>query len=58
MLEESLLPELGPIAAILIRRVVANAKDWEALCNQLSQYIDDEQDANNFLKKVAVKANN
>jgi len=58
MLEESLLPELGPIAAILIRRVVANARDWEALCNQLSQYIDNEQDASNFLRKVAVKANN
>lgn len=57
MLEESLVPELGPIAAILIRRVAANAKDWKALCNQLSQYIDDEQDADNFLNKVADKAN-
>lgn len=54
-LERSLLPQLGPIAAILIRRVAANVSDWEALCHQLSQHFSNEKAASKFLRDVAVE---
>ena len=55
ILEENLLPQLGPIAAILIRRVAANTTDWNTLCTQLTQYFNNKADADNFLKDVAGK---
>ncbi|MGI9290109.1 MAG: serine/threonine-protein kinase [Gammaproteobacteria bacterium] len=58
ILEDSLLPKLGPIAPVLIRRVAVNAKDWESLCDLLSQYIDNQQDTSKFLKEVAVNTYN
>jgi len=52
-LEKILLPELGPIAAILIQRVAVNVTSWEDLCDQLSNYFSNEEDANKFLGDVA-----
>jgi len=52
-LEKMMLAELGPIAAILIRRVAANVTNWDALCDQLSHYFNSLEASNKFLRDVA-----
>jgi len=55
MLEKKLMPELGPVSAIYIRRVAASVTSWEMLCDQLSGCFSKVEEANKFMRDVAGK---
>lgn len=57
LLEKHLLPQVGPIAGTMIRRVAASTSDWDTLCLQLSQYFSSEREAQAFLDNTRSDAN-
>lgn len=51
-IESALLPILGPISAMLIKRMSKNVQDLETLCNQLAEQIHNDADKAAFTKRV------
>ena len=52
-LEAALLPSVGPIAKVMVKRAAAQSKDFDDLCARLSGFLANDQERAGILKQVA-----
>jgi len=52
LLVELLIPEVGPIAPVLVKRMAKTASTLPALCNRLAEHLPDEASRSAFLRKA------